>query len=323
MFLLPFSKKTERITLERVFVECFKKIYALSALPLHAKPSLTVVSVPSDLSASGQSFLLSCLHRASTCLPALFPRAPESLAAPRAPVRAAAAGGVGAAGGRAASGAGRACELGDSLSGARFRRPLRDALVAAPRLRGGRRRGRALPRLRDAWAIGEGVRRRGGGAQAGPRGGAVGEGAAQAAARRDGVPRAAVIDGEQRRGDRVALRRSGLSAVRFALAPRDAGLRRAQRVGLGNRLSARLCAEIRSVLRARRCDAARCRQLVVVGGWSASPSPPTQLRHARSPGRAARRGGAARARARVLPAGFGGRRGGRLHPGAVQTGLPE
>ena len=66
MFHLPFAKKTERVTLERVFMECFKKLFALSALPLHSKPTLTVVSIPSDLSASSQSFLLSCLHHAST-----------------------------------------------------------------------------------------------------------------------------------------------------------------------------------------------------------------------------------------------------------------
>ena len=78
VFHLPFSKKTECVTLERVLVECFKKLYALSALSLHSKPSLTVVSIPPDLSASSQAFLLSCLRRASSPLSLSFSHSQSS-----------------------------------------------------------------------------------------------------------------------------------------------------------------------------------------------------------------------------------------------------
>ena len=44
VFCVPYSDKVERISLERVFMECFSRLYGLATLTGHCEPTMTVIS---------------------------------------------------------------------------------------------------------------------------------------------------------------------------------------------------------------------------------------------------------------------------------------
>lgn len=44
MFCIPFTSGIERISLERVFIECFKRLYSLAVLTFNCDPVATVIS---------------------------------------------------------------------------------------------------------------------------------------------------------------------------------------------------------------------------------------------------------------------------------------
>lgn len=44
VFCVPYSDKVERISLERVFMECFSRLYSLATLTGHCEPTMTVIS---------------------------------------------------------------------------------------------------------------------------------------------------------------------------------------------------------------------------------------------------------------------------------------
>ncbi|KAK8833540.1 hypothetical protein WA577_001474 [Blastocystis sp. JDR] len=73
VFCIPFTSGIERISLERVFTECFKRLYNLAVLTFNCDPVATVISLPSDLSPKSQEYVLNCAKAAGLPSVTLIP----------------------------------------------------------------------------------------------------------------------------------------------------------------------------------------------------------------------------------------------------------
>ncbi|KAK8801263.1 hypothetical protein WA171_004409 [Blastocystis sp. BT1] len=72
VFEIGNADTVEKISLETIMVECFKKVYNLSILTFHKKPSICVISVAKDLSEESQKFLLRCARKAKIPNPSIL-----------------------------------------------------------------------------------------------------------------------------------------------------------------------------------------------------------------------------------------------------------